>query len=211
MMRLSCVGLGLLLCGCVSQRPLSVHYDLEGIRDPSSGKPRLDATIAIPPIQAPSWLRSTALVYRLEYEPPAYPRAYALSEWTAPPGELLTLRLRERIAEANAGFTLPRLPEDAEAYRLEISLENFAQIFPSPDRSRCIVTLTATVLQHGDRIVAQHTFSSERRAPSANAAGAVEGLAAASDSDFEQIVAWLREKIPTVQASATTEMKKPTS
>jgi len=203
-MRLTAVVLGLLVCGCVSQRALPVRYDLDGFEDPPPAGSRLDATIAIPPIQAPSWLRSTALVYRLDYAPPANPRAYALSEWTAPPSELLTLRLRERITEANDGFTLTHLPEDTGGYRLEVSLENFAQVFPSPDRSRCVVTLTATVLRSGDQIIAQRTFRSERPAPSGTAAGAVEGLVAASDSDFDQILGWLRETLPPRAVSATT-------
>jgi cholesterol transport system auxiliary component len=195
---------GVLLSGCVSQRALPIRYDLDGTRAVAQASPRFDATIAIPAIQAPSWLRSTALVYRLDYAPPAYPRAYALSEWAAPPGELLTVRLRERIAAVNEGFTLDRLSEDTDGYRLEVSLENFAQVFTSPDRSRCIAILKATVLQPGDRVVAQRTFRSEQSAPSGNAAGAVEGLAAASDSDFAQILKWLRGVLPTQQASART-------
>jgi cholesterol transport system auxiliary component len=194
----------LLLSGCVSRRALPIRYDLDGARAVPQASPRFDATIAIPPIQAPSWLRSTALVYRLDYAQPAYPRAYTLSEWAAPPGELLTARLRERIAAVNEGFTLDRLSEDTDGYRLEVSLENFAQVFTSPVRSRCIVILRATVLQPGDRVVAQRTFRSEQSAPSADAAGAVEGLAAASDSDFAQILKWLRGALPTQQASTRT-------
>jgi len=210
MIRPTTLALALLLGACAAQRTLPVHYDLDGIEVQDPPAPRFDVTIAIPAIQAPSWLRSTALVYRLDYAPPAYPRSYALSEWTAPPGELLTLRLRERIAQANEGFTLARLPEDANGYRLEVSLENFAQIFPSPNHSRCVVTLRATVLEDGEQVVAQRTFRSELPAPSANAAGAVEGLAAATDADFNQILAWLRETLPTGQASALTRTDKRT-
>jgi cholesterol transport system auxiliary component len=208
MMRVAAVVLAGLLCGCATQRTLPVRYDLDGVEARLPKEPRFDVTIAIPPIQAPSWLRSTALIYRLDYAPPAYPRSYALSVWTAPPSDLLTLRLRERIAQANDGFTLARLPDNADGYRLEVSLENFAQVFPSPDRGRCIVNLTATVLRDGDQVVAQQTFHSEKPAPSANAAGAVEGLVAAADSDFDEIVVWLREALPTQQASAVTRVHR---
>ena len=211
MMRRTGVGAGfaLVICGCVSQHAMPMRYDLDGIQAPPRIVPRLDATIALAPIQAPSWLRSTALVYRLDYTPPDNPRAYTLSEWTAPPGELLTLRLRERIAAANDGFTLTTLPEDANGYRLNIVLENFTQIFSSPDHSRCVVTLAATVLGHEDRIVAQRTFRSQAPAPSANAVGAVEGLGAAADSDFDQILAWLRGTLPVREASAITGAGSP--
>ncbi len=205
MNRLTAILLGALLSGCVSQRALPVRYDLDGIQAVPRPTPGFDATIAIPPIQAPSWLRSTALIYRLDYAPPAYPRAYALSAWAAPPGELLTARLREWIAAANEGFTLAHPPENANGYRLEVSLETFTQVFASADRSHCIVTLRVTVLTARDRIIAQRTFRSEQAAPSENAAGAIEGLAAASDSDFEQILAWLRETLPTQQTSTMTK------
>jgi len=196
--------LALLAAACASQRPLPVRYDLDGSQVRPVSDPRLNATIALAPIQAPSWLRTTALIYRLDYEAPAYPRAYVHSQWTAPPGELLTLRLRERIASVNDGFTLDRLREDVEGYRLEITLENFSQSFPAPDRSRCLVSLSATVVQHGGRALAQKTFGVERPAPSADAAGAVNCLTDAADSDFEQILAWLRSTLPSHQAVAMT-------
>jgi len=202
MMRPFLALLALLASGCASQRALPVRYDLDGSQVAARTEPRLNATIAIPPIQAPSWLRTTALVYRLEYEAPAYPRAYTRSQWTAPPGELLTLRLRERISSANDGFTLAQLPEGSGGYRLEVSLENFAQIFPSPGRSDCVVTLTATIVQRGDRVLAQKTFRAERPAPTADAAGGVEGLVDASDWDFKQILTWVREALPMQQAAA---------
>jgi cholesterol transport system auxiliary component len=110
---------------------------------------------------------------------------------------MLTVRLRERISAVNDGLTLDHLPEDADGYRLEVTLDNFSQVFPSPDESRCVVTLNATLVEHGNRVLAQKTFEIERPAPSANAAGAVEGLIQASDSNFDQIIAWLRSTLPT--------------
>jgi cholesterol transport system auxiliary component len=202
MMRLMVALLAPLAAGCAAERALPVRYDLDGTHLRVPSEPRFNATIAVPPIQAPRWLRTTALVYRLDYEAPDSPRAYALSQWTAPPSELLTLRLREQISAVNDGFTLARLPEDSDGYRLEVSLESFAQVFPSPGRSLCVVTLTATVVQRDDRVLAEKTFRAERPAPRANAAGAVEGLVDASDLDFRQILTWLRETLPTQQAAS---------
>jgi cholesterol transport system auxiliary component len=197
MMRPFVALLALLGSSCASHSPLAVRYDLDGKQVRSASEPRLNATIALSPIQAPSWLRTTALIYRLDYEAPAHPRAYTQSQWTAPPGEMLTLRLRNRISAVNDGFTLDHLRENADGYRLEVTLDNFSQIFPSPDESRCVVILSATIVQHGERVLAQRTFEVERPAPSANAAGAVEGLIDASDSNFDQILTWLRSTLPT--------------
>jgi cholesterol transport system auxiliary component len=202
--------LALLACACVARRPLPVRYDLDGTPIRTNSQSRLNAMINVAPIQAPSWLRSTALVYRLYYETPAKLRAYSQSEWTAPPGEMLTLRLRELISEINDGFTLTRPSQDASSYRLEVTLENFTQIFASLDHSQCVVTLNATVVQPGERVVAQQTFHAEASAPSADAAGAVTGLVAAADADFQQILQWLRSTLLTHQAAATTQPTSPT-
>jgi cholesterol transport system auxiliary component len=185
----------LLLSACAANRPLPIRYDLDGIPDPVRLQPRLNVTIAVPSISSPSWLRTTALVYRLSYQAPAYPRAYALSQWIAPPGELLTARLREGVAAANAGVTLQQLPYDSDGYRLEVSLETFAQEFSAPDRSRCVVALRATLVGADGKVTAQKSFRTERPAPSPDAAGGVEGLVDASDADFRNILTWLRQTL----------------
>src|SRR5689334_8204828 len=137
MLRLLVVLFALLASACVSERPLPVRYDLDGTFAHAPLASRFKATLAVPPIRAPSWLRTTALIYRLDYEPAAPPRAYTLEDWIAPPSELLTLRLRERIAAINDGFTLDRLSADSDGYLLEVTLEDFMQSFPSPGQSRC--------------------------------------------------------------------------
>jgi cholesterol transport system auxiliary component len=193
-----------LACACAAHRPMPIRYDLDESQIRPQSGPRFNTTIAISAIQAPSWLRTTALIYRLDYEASAYPRAYTQSQWIAPPTELLTLRLRQRVAAANDGFTLDRLPRDTAGYRLEVTLEDFTQEFPSPDQSLCAVTLSATVIDgSGMRVLAQKTFRAEQPAPSADAAGAVTGLVTAADADFQQMLGWLRTTVPTQQAAAT--------
>jgi cholesterol transport system auxiliary component len=203
MMRAFGVLLALLSCACATERPAPIRYDLNELRVQvrARSNSRLDATIAISPVHAPSWLRTTALLYRLDYVPPARPRAYGQSQWAAPPNELLSLRLRERISADNDGFTIERLPESTAGYRLEVTLEEFTQIFPSPDQSRCIVTLSV-LLEQGDQMLAQKTFQAERPAPTADAAGAVVGLMHASDADIEDVLIWLQSTLPKRRAAA---------
>jgi cholesterol transport system auxiliary component len=213
MSRLACLFL-LLLCGCATHRALPVRYDLDGVLDPMGSQPALNVTIAVPPIASPAWLRSTALLYRLRYEAPADPRAYAQSEWIAPPGELLTQRLRESIATANRGVTLEQLDDLSKGYRLEVSLESFVQVFTSPDHSRCVVAFRATLLSGRDHVLAQRTFHAEQVAPRPDAAGGVEGLVAASDANFGHILAWLRQTLATrapVTAAVDTPRTRRTS
>ncbi|MBV8340905.1 MAG: membrane integrity-associated transporter subunit PqiC [Gammaproteobacteria bacterium] len=208
MMRPLAALLTLLISACAAERPLPDRYDLDAPRTRSQPDPRLDTTLAVPPINAPSWLRTTALIYRLDYEPPAHPRAYVRSQWAAPPNELLSLRLRERISAVNDGFTNERLPEDMEGYHLEVTLEDFTQAFPSADHSQCVVTVSV-LLRRGDRMLAQKTFHAERSAPTADAAGAVVGLTDAADADFAQLLTWLHSTLPPQHAAATAAAEQP--
>ena len=186
----------LLLAACATGRVPPVRYDFGVAPHPRHSQTRFDATIAILPIGSPRWLRTTALLYRLGYEAPASRRAYTLSQWVAPPGELLTLRLRQWVEAENNGVTLRQLPGDARGYRLAVALDTFAQVFSAPDQSRCVVTLRASLVEHGGEVVAQKTFSATRAAPSPDALGGVQGLANASDVDLRRILAWLAETLP---------------
>jgi len=124
----------------------------------------------------------------------------ALSEWQAPPGEMLTLRLRELISEANSGFTLSDLSSDKNGYQLDVTLERFLQAFSRPGESRCIVTVTAMLIAPGGRLLSQHTFNAERPAPSGDAAGGAYAPVQASDADLEQVLIWVAATLQPAQA-----------
>jgi cholesterol transport system auxiliary component len=207
MMRVLGFVFALLLAGCAADRALPVQYDFEGTPDPVQLQVPLDATIAIPSIAAPPWLRTTALLYRLGYESPAMARTYALSQWVSPPADLLTRRLRQAIEASNGGITLARPSLASDGYTLEISLDTFDQVFSSPKRSRCQVVLRATLVRPGNDVIAQRTFTAERPAPSPDAAGGVEGLVAATDVDIRSIISWLRQMLKTPPTVAATNSR----
>ena len=193
-----------LLAGCATSQPAGVRtYDFGSSLEAARLDARLDAPIAIPQVSAPSWLRGPALVYRLDYLAASRPQPYALSRWVAPPAELITLRLRERAAAVNTGFTLTGLDTDS-GFRLEVTLEEFGQVFDSPSASHCIVQLRATLAEpSGGRVVAQRTFRAQSPAPSADAAGAVQGLIGATDAAIDQILLWVGPAVNTTQAART--------
>ncbi len=191
MIRPAGLTLSLLLLGCVSHRATPALYSFDAFGAPAHPAAKLHATIAIPEIIAPSWLRTDALVYLLDYRPPPRPARYALSAWEAPPAEMLTVRLRELISEANSGFTLSRLGSEPQAYELDVTLERFLQVFSSPGQSHCIVTMTGTLIGPGGRLLSQRTFSAERSEPAGNAAGGAYGLVQAGNADLEDVLTWV--------------------
>jgi len=194
--------LALLAVGCAAHRRAPAQYDLDSVGTPAAPNTRLHASIVIPAVSTPSWLRTTALIYRLDYATPSRLQSYTLSQWTAPPAELLTQRLRQQISAANSAVTLRSMASGMEGYRLDVTLEQFVQVFASAHSSRCLVTLSATLTAlRTQRALAQRSFHSEQPAPSSDAAGAVYGLTLASDACLQQIVLWLQSTVTSAASS----------
>lgn len=158
--------------------------------------------LLLPEVEASGVLETTSLLYRLGYEDAHQLRPYAYARWSAPPGQLLRQRLRDvlgrdrPVLDSSAAAALSRRGGAAPPV-LRIELEEFSQLFDSPAASRGVLRLRATLLENtggGERLVAQRSFELQRPAPSADAAGGVRALTAASDAAAQDIAAWLRER-----------------
>jgi cholesterol transport system auxiliary component len=133
-------------------------------------------------VSAPPWLDGTGLVYRLEYRDPTQLASYRDSRWAAPPSALLAERLRQRFARS-AGRT--------GVVTLRIEIEEFCHSFSTPERSRAVLRLRATLLDPGaGRVLRQRAFAVETEAASGDAGGGAHALASAVDQVVEQLLAW---------------------
>ena len=77
---------------------------------------------------------------------------------------------------------------------LRAELDEFAHVFASPQASEGVVRLRVTVTApraRAQRLLGQRTFTVRQPAPTADAAGGVAALRAASDEAVRQIVAWV--------------------
>ncbi len=193
-----------LLTACsIGPRPAPpiTTYDFGLARDESERSEQLnpDASIALAEITAPDWLDTPALHYRLAYINPNARRAYADSRWAASPADLLTQRLRQRLAAAGSTPMTNQDSSNAD-FTLRVQLEEFAQVFDSASSSRALVRLHATLLNGGKRRgksgeVAQRTFVVEKPAKTADAEGAALALTAASDAAIAQLLDWLAPRL----------------
>ncbi len=169
-------------------------YDFGLPRTGKDATPRLQHDLIVAEVSAPAWMDNSGIYYRLAYQDPTRPQAYAQSRWVMPPAALLGRKLRASIAGASkaAVFT----PADAVRadFTLRVDLEEFSQVFEAADKSRAVVRLRATLIR-GRGIVAQQDFGVERAAPSANAEGGVRALIAASDEAGSALIDWLAASI----------------
>ncbi len=157
-------------------------------------------TIALGEVEASSALDSTALLYRMAYADAQQLKPYALARWSMPPAQLLRQRLREQLAQSRAVVSPGDGAREATApWVLRLELEEFSQLFASPTSSVGLLRLRASAVQmlpQGERLLGQRSVVVQQPAPTADAAGGVKALAAASDKAVAEIEQWLAQLQP---------------
>lgn len=191
---LFCIIFSLVLGGCafVHQPTGADTYDFGP--QPTAAAPAPAAALpplALADVETGQALDGRAMLYRLGYADARQLRPYAHARWSAPPAQLVRQRLREvlgqqrTVVDAGTG-TVPLL--------LRIDLQEFSQQFASPTQSSGVIRLLATISRltpDGELPVAQRTIEVSRPAPSADAPGGVQALAAATDAAAQELASWL--------------------
>ena len=175
--------------------------------------------LALDEVQASAAQDSTAVLYRLTYADAQSLKPYAQARWSMTPAQLLRQRLREHLGlrravlnpgEGNAsGATVATRPDSITTpaatpattsatppVLLRVELEEFTQLFESPTASTGLLRLRATALRaspQGEKLLGQRSFIVQRPAPSADAAGGVRALTAATDAVVEEVEQWLQQ------------------
>ena len=149
--------------------------------------------VALAEVEAASAFDSTAVLYRLAYADAQQLQPYAQARWSMPPAQLLRQRLRQTLAQQTSVMREGEVAQQRPMV-LRLELDEFSQMFDAPDKSAGQVRVQATVVQAsatGERLVAQRGFSAQRPAPSADAAGGVRALTAATDAVEADIAQWM--------------------
>lgn len=189
-MLLAALAASTLLAGCVvPQTDSAALFDLGPLRAAQHKALPALAPLSVAEISVPTWLDRPLIFFRLAYANDQQPRPYAQSRWAAPPAQLITQRLKSRIAHAG-GVALSAADGATGVPVLRIELDDFTQVYTSPRHSNGQVGLRASLFS-GRTLVAQKTFASQVPAVSADAAGGVRALAAASDAVIADMIVWL--------------------
>ena len=194
-----------LLAGCkaLPDKPMrQTMYDFGPAVSLVAGTAPTRGALFLPEVEASGVLETPALLYRLGYEDPHQLRPYAYARWSAPPGQLVRQRLRDvlgaerAVLDAAAASSLARRGGTPPSV-LRVELEEFSQLFESSSASKGVLRLRCTLLENtagGERLVAQRSFDVQRPAPSADAAGGVRALAAATEAAAQDIARWLQQR-----------------
>ena len=146
-------------------------------------------------------LENQAVLYRLGYVDDQQLRPYSQARWTMPPAQLVRQRMRDRLSQqrvvlnAREGVALNR-SQNTNLPMLRLELEEFSQLFTAPDASIGLIRLHATLVEitpSGERLLAQRNLSVQRPATSADAAGGVRALTAATNAAIDELDQWVRQ------------------
>ncbi|MBL8500535.1 MAG: membrane integrity-associated transporter subunit PqiC [Nitrosomonas sp.] len=193
-----------LLPGCTvmhKSHPTAV-YDF-GIQTPPSSQPAVQPaqlrknSLLVADTTAPVWLDSKAIHYRLLYHNPTQSYTYASNRWIATPAALFTQQLRNRIAAGTQEQVIKDNSIATADHVLHTELKEFSQVFDTATDSRIVAGLRASLIERNTRkLLAQKNFNITAKAPSADAAGAVSALSAASNQLLDELVNWLAATLP---------------
>lgn len=186
----SLIGCALLLAGCASKpgSALSV-FDLgvpAPLAQPVSGAPRalivIDAT-------GPAPLDGERMLYRLEYADALQSLTYANSRWSSTPLDLVTRRIKTRLAQAGIKV-LSATDASTGVPIVRLDVDDFAHTFSSASQSHGRLLLRASVFNE-HRLIDQRSFAHATPAPTPDAAGGARALAAGTDQVAAELLAWL--------------------
>lgn len=155
---------GLLLSGCASQKgEQTTQFDFGPAPLP-----------AVQPVQTPvgaivitdatgsSALENERMFYRLSYADALQARSYANSRWTANPLQMMTQRLKTRIAQSGAKV-LSETDASNGVPILRVDVDEFVHNFRGAAQSEGQVALRASVFQ-GHVLIDQRSFAQIGRA-----------------------------------------------
>lgn len=194
-----------LLTGCTvfHKSPAAISiYDFglqqsQQIQHTLQPSPQQRKSILIANATTPLWLDNTAIHYRLLYHNPAQSYHYANSRWIAPPAALLTQQIRDRIVSRTNGQVIKDSSTAKTDYILHIELEEFIQAFDTAKDSHVLIGLRASLIERNSRyLFAQKDFNIKEKAPTADAAGAVSALGAASNQLINELIGWFSAELP---------------
>lgn len=166
-------------------RPPSQALDL-GPPANRAAAPVIRGCLELDGVDAPAWLETNAIPYRLLYDRPHAFRSYAQHVWVAPPAELIVERLNRLL------FSAACRPAEARA-RLSVRLAEFGQVFEQPEQAHVEVGLHATLVASSN-LAPMHQVFSGRRDSTPEVYGAVYALSLLTDELLAKLVAWASEQ-----------------
>lgn len=190
-------------CALPDKPVLPAVYDL-GLVSPVASEVPLGVgstdIVIVTNVSPNATMDALAVWYRLAYADAQQLRAYAHARWSLPPAQLLEQRLRARLGASRvvvsvAQATALRAADASKAWQLQLDLEEFSQVFITPQQSNASLRLRATVTHNG-KLLGQRVLQAQTPAKQGDAAAGIQALAVASDQVVDELRLWLSHLAP---------------
>lgn len=194
----------LTLGGCANSvlqplRPAVYDFGPGTLSVPTPHATATHAPLVLGSVDATPALESLAVHYRLAYVQGQQLKPYAQARWSMPPAQLLRQSLSEQLGQTRAMLNPGESKQIGAAApaTLRVDLEEFSHLFEAPGQSSGLVRLRATLVKSsGSPQVLQRSFVAQHPAASADAAGGVQALSAASRTVVQALDDWLHTQAP---------------
>lgn len=176
------------------------NYTLQPPQQNVRERKTVPLSLQVVAVDAPDWLNSRDMYYRLDYSNRNRISAYSRSRWLASPPAMLTNLLVDHLSGSGLwGAVLGPGSGVFPDYSLHLHLTAFQQVFKSPERSYGIVAARASLIDgHRDLVVAQTNFRFQVAARTGDAQGGAAALNKASDELVGAVESWLK-RIPPIR------------
>jgi cholesterol transport system auxiliary component len=189
---LSLLACAALFAGCAATKaPASTTFDFGPMTAPAlaPAAPANYPVIVVADVTGPAVMDTQRMYYRLMYADAQQSRPYAYNQWVANPMQLLTQRLKARMAQAGVKV-LNTTDASGGTPLLRLEADEFSQNFDTQTASSASITLRASLFR-SHKLIDQRTFTHRTAAPSADAPGGARALAASADAIAADLLAWL--------------------
>ncbi|WP_307184589.1 ABC-type transport auxiliary lipoprotein family protein [Massilia sp. BSC265] len=182
----------LILAGCGStktQESTSFDFGPATPLQQATPAPASMPALVVIDFTGPSALENERMYYRLAYADALQARTYAHSRWANEPLQMLTQRVKTRLAQSGMKV-LSATDASTGVPLLRVEVDDFVHAFSGVNQSEGRITLRASLF-NDHRLLDQRTFTRTTPAPSADAPGGARALAASTDAVASDILAWL--------------------
>ena len=182
----------LALAGCASNKAQeSTTYDFgpAAMAQQTTSAPANMPALVVMDATGPAALENERMYYRLNYADALQARTYANSRWASNPLQMLTQRVKTRLAQSGMKV-LSATDASTGVPLLRVEVDDFVHAFTGVAQSEGQITLRASLF-NDHRLIDQRTFTRTTPAAGADAPGGARALAASTDAVAADILAWL--------------------
>ncbi|MDP3540339.1 MAG: ABC-type transport auxiliary lipoprotein family protein [Azonexus sp.] len=146
-------------------------------------------------VRVPLWMDTLGVNYRLAYADTSRLREYSQVRWAGAPARMVQQRLMQQLGMSNSGQVGARC-------LLLVEINEFSQVFLTPDRSKGVLQGRAIWLDRSRRQLAELNLEIEKSAYSQDSVGGVRALQSTVEQLTGDLLNWEKQLLASGKIAA---------